>query len=499
MPMLDRLESIIQKNSLVCVLLIIFVFIAHGIGIFNGYTWDDNYLIPNAERLASGGSISSFFKDIFVERQAGSSDSEGSYYRPLRTLIFVFVTSLPGPHTIYLHSLSILLHALVSFMVFYIAFSITRKRLFPLLGALVFAVHPAATESVAGISNIKEILATLFVLAAVYNLYLLAVSHEPRKKYIALATGASLLGLLSKETALVIPLVSIVMLAVFRRQNRNFFLYGVLPVITVTAVYTITIFYLSPGPEKGEYLLGSPWITLYTTSAAFIKYFKIVLWPAGLSVRHDIEWIVSPWDWHVITAAIFILLLIAIAVYLIKKEDHRALPLVLFILTLFPISNIIPLRGHFMSERYMYMPLSAVCMIGATCFTVYRIKGYILPVMAVLIIALSIRSAVRTVEWKNDTTLFESAVRIAPDSLVVRWNLHRIYTNAGEFQKAGLEYKEMLRINRKIVEKYVYYARKRELEGDHKAAKKIWERAEYSALKNPELLKFVRAQRYGNQ
>ncbi len=495
--MLDRLESIIQKNSTVCILLIIFVFIAHGIGIFNGYTWDDNYLIPKAERLTSSGSISSFFKDVFVERRAGSSDSEGSYYRPLRTLIFVFLTSLPGPHTIYLHSLSILLHALVTFMVFYISFSITQKRFFPLLGALVFAVHPAATESVAGISNIKEILATLFVLAAVYNLYLLAVSPEPRKKYIVFAVSASLLGLLSKETALVIPLISIIMLAVFRRQGRKLFLYGVLPVITVTSVYMITIFYLSPGPEKGEYLLGSPSVTLYTASAAFVKYFKIILWPAGLSVRHDIAWIVSPWDWHVITTSVFMLLLITIAVYLIKKEDHRAVPVALFILTLLPISNIIPLRGHFMSERYLYMPLSALCMIGSTCFSRDRIKGYILPVMALLLIAFSLRSAMRTTEWKNDRRLFESAVEIAPDSLVVRWNLHRIYTNTGEFQKARQEYNEMLRINREVVEKYVYYARKRELEGDHKAAKKIWERAEYSALENPELLNYVRAQRYG--
>ena len=49
------------------------------------------------------------------------------------------------------------------------------------------------------------------------------------------------------------------------------------------------------------------------------------------------------------------------------------------------------------------------------------------------------------------TELFsESAVKIAPNSLVVRWNLYRIYLEDGEYQKANDEYNEMVRINMSV-------------------------------------------------
>lgn len=494
----DNINQLIRNNRVVLFVLIIFVLAAHGTGIFNGYTWDDNYLIPQAERLASGDNIGSVVKGAFTDRQTGSSGSGGSYYRPLRTLLLVFAVSLPGPHTIYLHSFSILLHILVSFMVFNLAFSITKKRLVSLLGALLFAVHPVVTESVAGISNVKEILCALFVLITIYYLYRIVASDEGRISYSLVIALSTLAGHLSKETALVIPIVSVLMLIIFRQQAGKLFLYGVLPVMAATGLYMFVIFYLSPGPESGEYILGSPAVTLYTTSAAFVRYIKIILWPADLSVRHDIDWILNPLDWHVISVAVFILLLTIAAIYLMKKEDHRALPLVFIFVSLLPLSNIVPVIGHIMSERYMYMPLSAACLAGPVFFKENVITRRFLTTFLLIIIALTLRSTVRTFDWKNDTALFESAVKIAPDSLVVRWNLHRIYLNSGEQQKARHEYNEMLRINRAAVERYVYFARGKEHEGNSGAAKKIWDRAEYSASGNPELIEYVLRKRYGN-
>ena len=326
----DSIDQLIRSNKVVFLVLIIFTLAAHGAGIFNGYTWDDNYLIPQAEKLASDDNISSILKGAFTDRQAGSSGAGGSYYRPLRTLIFMFVVSLPGPHTIYLHSFSILLQILVSFMVFILALSITKKRLVSLFSALLFAVHPVVTESVAGISNVKEILSALFVLITIYYLYRIVDSNEGRISYSIIITISALAGHLSKETALVIPIVSIVMLIIFRQKAGKLFLYGVLPLLAVTVLYMFMILYVSPGPERGEYILGSPAITLYTTSAAFLEYIKIIFWPADLSVRHDIAWIVTPLDWHVISVVVLIILLSVSSIYLIKKEDHRAFPLVFF-------------------------------------------------------------------------------------------------------------------------------------------------------------------------
>lgn len=500
MNFVETLKSSLGKKGIAFLLICIFSFAAHGIGLRNGYTWDDRYLIPRAEEVAKNGDLSSAVKSIFQDRHLGSSGTGGSYYRPLRTTLFIIITSLPGQHALYLHSFSILLHIVVAFLIFRLSSSMSGGRLFPLLGSLSFAVHPVLTEPVANISNVKEILTMLFVMAALYYLYRIAERGEGRTRDWFIIGAVTYLALVSKETALVIPIMSIAMMMVFRKNMRVTFLFGAVPVLISTGIYLLHVLVLFPGPEKGEYILGSLWPTLYTTSAAFVKYLELILWPAGLSIRHDIPIIDSPWDLRVISVSVFFLLLIILSVFLILKKSSRAIPLVFFSVSLLPLSNIIPIIGHVMSERYLYMPLGALCLILATfrddSLTALRAK-YVVPVFLAVIIVLTARSAFRTMEWKDDRKLFESAVRIAPDSLAVRWNLHRVYHEAGEYQRAMQEFREMQRINRKIVEEYVSFALKRDAAGDREAAEKIWKRAEYSASGNAELLEYVRTQRNG--
>lgn len=487
-----KVQTVVFRRGITFILVLAVVLAAHGVGIFNGYTWDDRYLIPKAEKISFSGKIS----DIFMDREAGSSGIGGSYYRPLRTILFVIVTFLPGPHTVYLHALSIFLHACVSFMIFQVISLISKQKLFPLLVALIFAVHPATTESVAGISNVKEILATLFTLISLYCIFMISTSDKQHARYSYILSLSTILGLFSKETALVIPLVAVAALVIYRQNARRMLIYCVSPVIAITVMYLLMIFYVSPGQEGGEYILGSPLISIYTTASAFIKYFEIIFWPVRLSIRHDIEWITSPFHPHVAAVAIFMFGLMLFASIFIRKEDYRAMPLMFFVITLFPIANVIPIIGHVMSERYIYMPLAALCILLGVFLGGDKLKRLILPVVCILIIALSSLSLMRTLEWKNDRTLFESAVKIAPNSLVVRWNLYRIYLEDGEYQKANDEYNEMVRINMSVTKKYAGFAVKKETEGDFKGAEKIWNKAEYSASGNSELLEYVRTLRH---
>jgi hypothetical protein len=496
----EKTEKILKNNSTVFFLILIIVFAAHGIGVFNNYTWDDIYLIPKAKELASSDGVSSFMKALFTDRHAGSSSKTGAYYRPLRTLIFVLATSLPGKPTLYLHALSIFMHSLVAYMIFLIGRFISGKRLIPFFGALLFSVHPVTTESVAGISNIKEILATLFVLVTIYCTYKIAEENVGRVIYMSVVAVSTFLGLLSKETSLVIPIISVFMVLVYWDQRKVLFPNVILPIFIVTGLYLFLILRLSPGPEKGEYILASPLISLYTTSAAFVKYSEIIVWPAELAVRHDIDWITTPLNWSVISVAIFFFVLTALAVSFLRKKDRRAIPLIFFISTVLPISNIIPLIGHVMSERYIYMPLTAICIIMVSFIKEEKILAgkvikYVIPAALIVIVAFSVRTAARTMDWKNDRILFESAVKIAPRALAVRWKLFQIYSQAGEHQKAQREYNEMVKINRDVVGKYIYYARKRRLDGDYEKAEKIWDMAEYSASGNPDILNYVKSLR----
>ena len=149
-----------------------------------------------------------------------------------------------------------------------------------------------------------------------------------------------------------------------------------------------------------------------------------------------------------------------------------------------------------MSERYLYMPLSGIFLVVSSLFPGEKYNVRYLALIAVpLILALSVKSTLRTLEWKNDRTLFESAVRVAPDSLVVRWNLFEIYRKNNEHEKAEAEYLEMLRINKEMTYRYVEYAKLLREQGKLRKAGKIWDKAEHTASANPHLLEYVRFER----
>ena len=220
-------------------------------------------------------------------------------------------------------------------MIFQVISLISKQKLFPLLVALIFAVHPATTESVAGISNVKgdscNIIYSHIALLYIHDFHI----RQTTCKIFLYLIAFNYYGLFSKETALVIPLVAVAALVIYRQNARRMLIYCVSPVIAITVMYLLMIFYVSPGQEGGEYILGSPLISIYTTASAFIKYFEIIFWPVRLSIRHDIEWITSPFHPHVAAVAIFMFGLMLFASIFIRKEDYRAMPLMFFVITLF--------------------------------------------------------------------------------------------------------------------------------------------------------------------
>jgi len=306
----------------------------------------------------------------------------------------------------------------------------------------------------------------------------------------------TLLGFFSKETAIVIPAFALALPYLFRDRRRSLFLYAAVPAVAAAAFYAFMIFIMAPGKEHGEYIFSSLAVTLYTTCAAFLKYFRLVLLPLGLSMRHDIPWITTFFDWRVIAVISILGPLIIFTIYLASKKDRRAFPLVFFLITLLPISNIVPIRGHVMAERYFYMPLAGM-FLAASAFLSGEKPGRrnTLLIIAPVVAVLAVLTVIRTREWKDDRRLFESAVKVAPDSLVVRANLYRMYLRDSNPEKANAEYREMIRINTLMVQRHTAYARQLQAEGSSDSARQIWTAAEQLASGNPRLLEQVRAER----
>ncbi|MBD3161933.1 MAG: hypothetical protein GF328_07500, partial [Candidatus Latescibacteria bacterium] len=134
-------------------------------------------------------------------------------YRPLRTLDFAIDYAIGGTDARVYHLHSLLIHLISSILVFEIFRRLLRGRLFAsLVGALLFALHPVQTESVAWVTSRGDLLAGMYVLAA-----LLAHLH---RRYV-LAAVLFFPALFSKETAVVFPAAALLADLFFRGRGAG--------------------------------------------------------------------------------------------------------------------------------------------------------------------------------------------------------------------------------------------------------------------------------------
>ena len=128
-----------------------------------------------------------------------------SGYRPIRTFTYALNSALGGMNPFGYHLFNVLLHAANSLLVFLFLRSIQGRIDVSFLGAMLFAVHPVQTASVAYISGRKDLLAAFFVLLALlpYNKW----RRQGGWQGLTLTGSALLLAILSKEVAAVFPVI----------------------------------------------------------------------------------------------------------------------------------------------------------------------------------------------------------------------------------------------------------------------------------------------------
>jgi protein O-mannosyl-transferase len=161
------------------------------------YLDDDQLILGRAAFLSDAAS---FFR-AFAEPYFGPGSS--SYYRPLVTASYVFDAQWSGVRALGYHVTNVALHGAISVLLLWLLLALGLGRLPALIAALLFAVHPLQTASVAWIVGRNDLLLTGFVLGSSACLLLEAQSPRALTKlgHVACFLGA----LFSKETALPAP------------------------------------------------------------------------------------------------------------------------------------------------------------------------------------------------------------------------------------------------------------------------------------------------------
>ncbi len=462
----------------------------------NDFTgWDDTGWVVENPHLRSLSA--SFFRWAFL-------DFYRAYWCPLTCISFAIDHRLWGNAPVGYHLTNTLLHAANSYLVVWLIarllmfrrISGTGERPVHMSGRSVlivagtvgalFGLHPLHVESVAWITERKDVLCAFFFLLSLiaYDHFIRhlgsAAEREPGKtlflrKYPFLAGLSFVLALLSKPMAVSLPLVFLILdwypygrLRSLRDARAMFT--EKLPFFALSAV-SVVLTLLAQATGGGLSMMQfTSWTSrILIAASTLIVYLWKVLFPVHLMPYYPYPDNVSLRSGEYLLAAALVGVITIVSVSIIKKQKVWLSVWIYYVITLLPVLGIIQAGNQAMADRFMYLPsLGPFLLVGlATAQGVERLYAgkaasrpfsrMTLFILAGLLLAsLSLLTMKQIGIWKNGITLWSSVIEQVPARAYRAYNNRGfVYLRTGQFGKAVDDYTEAIEKNASYDEAYL--------------------------------------------
>ncbi|MFY9223793.1 MAG: tetratricopeptide repeat protein [Blastocatellia bacterium] len=462
-----------NKSKLVLLILLILVCFANTLSY--GFVYDDNYQIVEASKALSDLSkenlIRLFDRDIWgFFKQHFESDTKiySSYYRPIFGLIYIFNYQYGGLNPFAWHLTSVILHIFAVLL----AYKLIKDSLqmigqdkelaswMSLVATLCFAIHPVQTESVAWIASYVNALTSIFIFSSlIFYLKL----HNSSLLCLLPSSLFYILALLSKEAAIILPILLIVYelfiipnkLNLLARLSQIFL--RSIPFIITTIIYfyiRILVFgSITPTTvdtnfsslEKPSFL-----VLLLSLPKLLLTYLKLLFWPISSSPIYSFS-LVNKVSSSFYLALIFLFLLIVLAIFLSYKHKIVILAISYLIIPLLPVLNIRFFKlEDLIHDRYLYLSTIGFGLLLA--FLLYSINNYLLKkqnsqihslILVLIFLLISFASFITIKQnqvWASDWQFWSTCYKSFPNSCITNLELGRLSEEAKKDDQLALTY-----------------------------------------------------------
>jgi tetratricopeptide (TPR) repeat protein len=412
----------------------------------NGVTnWDDNEYLTNpyVTNLSVAGIVKIFSVYFF-----------GNYH-PLTLLSLGMDRLIGGGSPFMFHFTNLFLHLLNSFFVFLLVKRLTRNNLLAVLTFILFGVHTLHVESVAWISERKDVLYSCFYLLSliVYTTY----ASSRKTLYYLLSLLFFLLSLLAKGQAVVLV---VILPFIDYLKDRKWFSRNVLlekaPFLILSLIFGWIAIRAQESANTISYNYFSMPERFSFACYGLVQYLIKGILPIGLSALYPYPPRLSNGNiplfyWFYIIA---LPVLLAGSYFLFKRSKIYVFGLSLFFLTVLPLLQLIPVGGAIMADRYFYIPSVGLLL----CFAyglleIRKLKiRYVLTLLFVLM--LSGLSYSRCMVWKDSITLWDNVISKYDYSEVAYCNRGSAYADIGEWEKAIPDYFKVIVSDPKYLKAY---------------------------------------------
>ena len=368
------------------------------------------------------------------------------------------------------HATNVILHVIAVLLLFWVLQEMTNAPWRSALIAALFAVHPLHVESVAWVSERKDVLSAVF-----FFLMLHAYSRYARTPSVMRYLAVVMLfaaGLMSKPMLVSAPIILLFLdywpLRRFeqsslirgkakasdsdeqRRKIRRLY-FEKIPLFVLSAVACILTFVL----QKRTAGAIPPLPFLWRIENAFVSYVIYIwktLWPVRLAVFYP-----HPNDtlalWEIIFAMLLLVAITAAVIIFRKQRPYLLTGWFWYLVMLIPVIGIVQVgeQGH--ADRYTYLPhiglFVAVVWFAIDMATIRRSKPRVTVTAAaavLVILALAWAAFSQTSYWRNSETLWKHALAVTSDNDVAHNNLGYLCNDRGELDEAISHFESAARI-----------------------------------------------------
>jgi protein O-mannosyl-transferase len=391
-------------------------------------------------------------------------DRYADYWRPLSFLSHALDFELFGLRPAGHHLMSVAIHAAAVVALFLVLHSMTRSLWRCALVAALFALHPLRVESVAWVTERKDVLSGLFFMLTLgaYVRYVRGPFSIPR--YLTVLFGFAL-GLMSKSMVVTLPFVLLLLDYWPLGRTRwakpaigdsitvppSRLLNEKLPLFALAAASGLVTFRWRAGPSTtGLFAAIPPATRIGNALLSYGRYIGKVFWPTRLAVFYPLHPGLSAAA--VMGAGAGLAGVTVAVIWGARRGPWLVTGWFWYLGMLVPVIGLLQGAGEAMADRFTYLPLVGLFIM--LCWSVpdraveRRISKVITCIVAAAVVAAcAALSRVQLGYWKDSETLFRHALYVTRDNWLAQNNLGTALLQAGQVEEAIGHLQQALRLN----------------------------------------------------
>lgn len=371
---------------------------------------------------------------------------DASNWHPLTWLSHMLDVESFGPDSaVGPHGVNLALHLVSAVLLFFLLARGTNIPAASFVAALIFTLHPAQVEVVAWVSQRKTLLATVLLLASLiaYSSYV----RRSSKLWYALSLLLCAACLLAKPIGVVLPILYFLWdgwparrwPATVRWSEWRPLLWDKLPFVALALGSSVMTILAQQGAIASDDSLPLS-VRAGTASVAVFAYLQLAFWPVDLAVFYPHSLTMPPAN--ELTLAAFGLVAITLAV-LLQRNVRRYLLFgwFWFLAALVPTIGLVQVGGHFIADRYFYLPSIGVfiAVVWAADDFSRRFFGHrraLWGTAVVLAVALGAMTHSQVAVWRDSESLFTHAARHTKDNYIAYSHLAALQLEQGNESQA---------------------------------------------------------------